>query len=59
MLWANGFMISDGIEAVPAEGFYLDLEDYEHFEDPGINLLATYEIYHIAEAMPLLKGLMV
>ena len=34
-LWANGFMISDDIEAVPAEGFYLDFEDYEHFDDPG------------------------
>lgn len=54
-LWANDLMISDGEIAWEAEGVHINHDDYELHEE-GINLLASYEVYNMAEVEDLLKG---
>jgi len=57
-LYANNFMVSDGVMPVPIEGFSFDFDDYE-LEDGGINLQETIESYNLEETVPLLKGLLI
>ena len=55
---ANNLLKFDDGFVDAAEGFYIDLRNYE-LEDGGSNLLQTIEMYNMAETKPLLKGLLI
>jgi hypothetical protein len=57
-LWANDFIISDGVTAYEKEGISIDYDDYT-LDEGGFNLLQTIEGLNLEEMKPLLKGLMI
>lgn len=55
-LWANDFMVTDGITAYEKEGFPINYDYYER-EEGGFNLLYTIQNYGMDRIVHLLKGL--